>query len=100
MKSTNGNGIVAMQDIEISLKQNHPGELAKAVTAIANTQTNIEGFCEVDCKLHFVTSDPKAAQKALQSVGFAPFETDVFVFNAEDKPASLAKVLRKIPSRK
>lgn len=94
MKSSNG--IASMQDIEISLKQNHPGEIAKAVTAIANSQTNIEGFCEIDGKFHCVTSDPKAAHKALESAGFAPFETDVLVFSGEDKPGYLANVLRKV----
>src|SRR5438132_12724521 len=85
-----------MKDIAITLKQNKPGELAKAVAAISKAQVNIEGFCETDGKFHFVTDDPKTAQKALESAGFSTNETDVLVFTAEDRPGYLANVLRGI----
>lgn len=94
MKATNG--VSTMKDIEVTLKQDRPGELAKAVTAIGNTQTNIEGFCEVDGKFHCVTSDPQQARKALETVGFDPVEHDVLVFGAEDRPGYLADILRKL----
>ena len=90
------NEIATMQDIAIALKQNRPGEFAKAVVAIANAQINIEGFSETDGKFHCVTADPKGARKALESAGFSVTESDVLVFPAEDKPGYLAKVLRGI----
>src|SRR2546423_3773210 len=83
-----------MKDIGITLKQNKPGELAKAIAAIANAQVNIEGFSEVDGKFHCVTDDPKGATKALESAGFSVNETDVLVFTAEDRPGYFANVLR------
>ena len=88
--------ITTMKDIAITLKQNKPGELAKAVAAIANAQVNIEGFTEADGKFHCVTDDPKSAQKALESAGFSVSETDVLVFRGEDRPGYLANVLRGI----
>jgi hypothetical protein len=88
--------ITTMKDIAISLKQNKPGELAKAVGAIANAQVNIEGFSEIDGTFHCVTDDPKTATKALQSAGFPVSETDVLVFAAEDRPGYLANLLRGI----
>ncbi len=88
--------ITTMKDIAITLKQNRPGELAKAVAAIATAQVNIEGFAEIDGKFHCVTDDPKSAQKALESAGFTVSETDVLVFPAEDRPGYLANVLRGI----
>ena len=88
--------ITTMKDIAITLKQNKPGELAKAVGAIANAQVNIEGFTETDGKFHCVTDDPKKAQKALEAVGFSVSESDVLVVQAEDRPGYLANVLRGI----
>ena len=88
--------ITTMKDIAITLKQNKPGELAKAVGAIANAQVNIEGFSEADGTFHCVTDDPKSAQKALESAGFSVGETDVLVSRGEDRPGYLANVLRGI----
>ncbi len=83
-------------ELATTLKQDRPGELAKAVTAIANMGINIEGFCEVDGRLHVVTSDPENARKALETVGFVVEEREVFVIEAEDKPGFLANVLRRL----
>jgi hypothetical protein len=88
------NNVTTMKDIGIALKQNKPGELAKAVNAIANAKVNIEGFSEIEGKFHCVTDDPKGTIKALESAGFTPTETDVLVFGAEDQPGYLANVLR------
>ena len=85
-----------MKDLEVTLKQDRPGELAKAAQAIANATVNIEGYCEVAGEFHVVTSDAPSARKALENVGFVVRESDVVVFEAEDKPGSLAKVLKRI----
>jgi len=90
------NNITTMKDIAITLKQNKPGELAKAIAAIAKAQVNIEGFTETDGKFHCVTTDAKTATKALESAGFSVDESDVLVFQAEDRPGYLANVLRGI----
>ncbi len=85
-----------MKDLEVSLKQDRPGELAKAAQAIANATVNIEGYCEVKGEFHVVTSDAGSARRALENVGFGVRESDVVVFEAEDKPGFLAKVLKRI----
>src|SRR5437879_283046 len=86
--------ITTMKDIAFTLKQNKPGELAKAIAAIAKAQVNIEGFSETEGTFHCVTDDPKSAEKALEAAGFTTYETDVLVFTAEDRPGYLANVLR------
>ena len=85
-----------LKDLAITLKDDRPGELAKAITAIANMQINIEGFCEVDGKLHLVASDAADAKTALETVGFSVTENDLFVIDAEDRPGFLAEILRKV----
>ena len=90
------NNITTMKDIAITLKQNKPGELAKAVAAIAKAQVNIEGFSQTDGTFHCVTDDPKSGKQALESAGFTVFETDVLVFAAEDRSGYVANLLRGI----
>jgi len=83
-------------ELATTLKKDRPGELAKAVTAIANMQINVEGYAEIDGKFHVVTSDPKGAKKALETVGFSVEEKEIFVIDGEDRPGFLANVLRRI----
>ena len=87
---------VVTKELTTMLTQDRPGELAKAITAIANMDVNIEGYCEVDGRLHVVTSEPDDARKALETVGFAVGENDVFVLETEDRPGALANILRRI----
>jgi hypothetical protein len=84
------------REISTQLQEDRPGELAKAVTAIANMNVNIEGYCEVDGRLHLVVSDPDSARQALETVGFTVEEREAFVFEAEDRPGYLANVLRRL----
>jgi hypothetical protein len=88
--------ITTMKDLSVTLSNDRPGELAKAVTAIGNMQVNIEGFCQVEGKFHCVTNDPKNARKALETVGLTVTEHDILVFTADDRPGYLANVLRSI----
>ena len=83
-------------ELRTTLERDRPGELAKAVTAIANMGVNIEGYCEVDGKFHVVTSDPRGARTALETVGFVVEEREIFVIDAEDRPGFLANVLRRL----
>jgi len=86
----------ATHELVTMLKDDRPGELAKAVTAIANAGVNIDGYCELEGELHVVTRDPDEAKKALETVGFAVDKREIFVIDAEDKPGFLANVLRRI----
>ena len=90
------NAPVVTKELTTMLTQDRPGELAKAITAIANMDVNIEGYCEVDGRLHVVTSGPDDARKALETVGFIVGENDVFVVETEDRPGALANILRRI----
>ena len=83
-------------ELTAELRNDRPGELAKAVTAIANMDVNIEGYCEIDGHFHVVTSDPADARKALETVGFDVTQTEVFVIETEDRPGALANILRRL----
>lgn len=83
-------------ELTTELTHDRPGELAKAVTAIANMDVNIEGYCEIDGHFHVVTSEPADARKALELVGFAVTATEVVVIETEDRPGALANILRRL----
>ena len=80
-------------DLAVTLSKDRPGELAKAVKAIANAGVNIEGYSEADGIFHCVTNDPSKARQALEKAGHAVRETQVAAFEAEDRPGFLAEVL-------
>ena len=79
-----------------TLGADRPGALAKAITAIANMDVNIDGYCEVDGTLRIVASDPDDARKALETVGFVVAQRKVFVIEMEDRPGALANILRRL----
>ena len=79
-----------------TLGSDRPGALAKAITAIANMDVNVEGYCEVDGTLRIVADDPDDARKALETVGFQVDERKVFVIEMEDRPGALANILRRL----
>jgi hypothetical protein len=92
------------QTKEFSLTlDDRPGSLAKATDAIAKAGINIEGYCAVpsgkDGKGTFrvVTKDPASTRKALESAGFkVQEEHDVAIVDLDDRPGSLAQVLRRL----
>jgi hypothetical protein len=92
------------QTKEFSLTlDDRPGSLAKATDAIAKAGINIEGYCAVpsgkDGKGNFrvVTKDPASTRKALESAGFkVQEEHDVAIVDLDDRPGSLAQVLRRL----
>jgi hypothetical protein len=92
------------QTKEFSLTlDDRPGTLAKATDAIAKAGINIEGYCAVpsgkDGKgtLRVITKDPGSTRKALDSAGFkVQEEHDVAVIELDDRPGSLAQVLRRL----
>ena len=86
----------ATHELVMALKDDRPGELARAVTAIANAGVNIEGYCELEGEVHVITSDPDEAKRALEMVGFDVAKHEIFVIDAEDRPGFLANVLRRI----
>jgi len=83
-------------ELAATLKADRPGELAKAVMAIANMDVNIEGYCEIAGELRVVTSDPADARRALEMVGFDVRQHEVVVMELDDRPGALANILRRV----
>ncbi len=89
-----------MKDLSVTL-EDRPGNLAKAMEAIAKAGLNIEGAASVPCEnegiFHVLTEDAAATRRALQSTGFKiGAEQPVLVIDVEDKPGAAAKIFRHI----
>lgn len=88
--------LTTMKDLAVTLSKDRPGELAKAVQAIAQGGINIEGFSEADGNFHCITNDPPKARQALEKAGYTVRETPVAVFAADDRPGFLADILARV----
>lgn len=80
---------------------NRPGSALAAVEALAEEDINVDGFCgdirpgERWGYMHFLVEEGAEAKKALEGAGFEVTSVHrVEVHEIEDKPGSLAEVIR------
>ena len=88
-------------DLSVTLSEDRPGMLARAVTAVSNAGINLEGHAEMDGVVHVLTMSPGATRDALVEAGFRVLkEQQVVLVPVEDKPGSAAGVFRRIADAK
>jgi hypothetical protein len=88
-------------DLAVTLPEDRPGMLSKAVTAVGAAGINLEGHAEMEGVVHVLTTDPEAARDALEGVGFRVVrEQQVMLVEVEDRPGSAAGLFRKIADAK
>ena len=84
-------------DLAVTLPEDRPGMLSKAVTAVSAAGINLEGHAEMDGVVHVLTIDAEGARDALEGVGFRVVrEQQVVLVPVEDRPGSAAGVFRRI----
>ena len=85
------------KDLAVDLQKDRPGMLARAAEAIASGGLNLDGFAEIEGILHVLTSDPRMARLALESVGLRVIaEREVVVLRAADRPGVAAAVFGRL----
>lgn len=88
-------------DLAVTLPEDRPGTLAKAVTAVSAAGINLEGHAEMEGVVHILTTDSNRARQALESAGFRVLkEQQVVLVPVEDRPGSAASVFRRIADAK
>jgi hypothetical protein len=88
-------------DLAVTLPEDRPGMLARAVHAVSVAGLNLEGHAEMEGVVHVLTSDAAAARAALESAGFRILkEQHVVLVAVEDRPGSAAGVFRRIADAK
>ena len=84
-------------DLAVTLVENRPGALARAITTIAEAGINIDGYAEMNGVVHVLTTDLAAARRCLAQAGFREVqEQDVVVVPVENEPGAAARVFQRI----
>jgi len=88
-------------DLAVTLPEDRPGMLARAVQAVSAAGLNLDGHAEMEGVVHVLTSNAAAARGALESVGFRVLrEQQVALVEVEDRPGSAAGIFRRIADAK
>lgn len=88
-------------DLAVTLPEDRPGMLAKAVNAVGTAGINIEGYAEMEGVVHVLTTDLGATRGALEAAGFKVVrERQVVLVQVEDQPGSAAGIFRRIADAK
>jgi len=84
-------------DLAVTLPEDRPGMLSKAVTAVSVAGINLEGHAEMEGVVHVLTTDGEHTRDALEAAGFRILkEQQVVLVPVEDRPGSAAGIFRRI----
>jgi hypothetical protein len=84
-------------DLAVTLPEDRPGMLAKAITAVSAAGINIDGYIEINGVVHVLTEDLPAARKCLNDAGFRVVqEQQVALVPVSDEPGAAARVFQKL----
>lgn len=88
-------------DLAVTLPEDRPGMLLRALHALSGAGINLEGHAEMEGVVHVLTTDPQATREALEEAGFRVVrEQQVLLVDVEDRPGSAAGVFRRIADAK
>jgi hypothetical protein len=88
-------------DLAVTLPEDRPGMLSRAVTAVSAAGINLEGHAEMEGVVHVLTTDSERTREALEAAGFRVVkEQQVVLVAVEDRPGSAASIFRRIADAK
>jgi hypothetical protein len=88
-------------DLAVTLADDRPGMLAKAISCIGTAGINLDGYSEINGVVHVLTTDLAATRECLTSAGFREVqEQDVVIVPVADVPGSAARVFQQIAEKK
>lgn len=91
------NGVHLAADIAVTLDNDRPGTLAKALGCVSTAGINIDGYSEMNGIVHVLATDLTAARRCLGQAGFREVqEQDVVVIPVENEPGAAARVFQQI----
>ena len=84
-------------DLAVTLQEDRPGMLAKAINCVAKAGINIDGYAEMNGVVHVLSHDPKATRDCLDKAGFRVVqEQQVVLVPVADEPGAAARVFQQI----
>jgi hypothetical protein len=84
-------------DLAITLQEDRPGTLARALGCVSAAGINIDGYAEIGGLVHVLSEDLAATRACLERAGFRILqEQQVVVVPVADEPGAAARVFQRI----
>jgi hypothetical protein len=84
-------------DLAVTLEDDRPGMLARAISCVGAAGINIDGYSEMNGVVHVLTHDVQVARQCLNDAGFKIVqEQQVALVSVADEPGAAARVFQKI----
>ena len=85
------------EDLAVTLEEDRPGMLAKAIGCVSGAGINIDGYAEMSGVVHVLTTDLPATRKCLNDAGFRIVqEQHVVLVPVADEPGAAARIFQQI----
>jgi hypothetical protein len=85
------------EDLAVTLDEDRPGMLAKAIGCVSAAGINIDGYAELNGMVHVLTTDLPATRRCLNDAGFKVMqEQHVVLVPVADEPGAAARVFQQI----
>ena len=84
-------------DLAVTLAEDRPGTLAKALGCVSQAGINIDGYAEIGGVVHVLSPELRPARACLEQFGFRIVqEHRVVVVPVADEPGAAARVFQKL----
>lgn len=84
-------------DLAVTLEDDRPGTLARALGCVSAAGINIDGYAEIGGVVHVLSPDLRATHDCLQQEGFRILqETQVVLVPVADQPGAAAAVFQRL----
>ena len=85
------------EDLAVTLADDRPGMLAKAIGCVSGAGINIDGYAEINGVAHILTTDLAASRRCLSDSGFRVIQAQhVVLVPVADEPGAAARVFQRI----
>ena len=84
-------------DVAVTLEEDRPGMLARALACVSAAGINIDGYAEMNGVVHVLAPDLRATHECLQRGGFRIVqEQQVVLVPVADEPGAAARVFQRL----
>lgn len=84
-------------DLAVTLPDDRPGMLAKAIGCVGAAGINVEGYAQINDAIHLLSTDIRGMRKCLLDAGFRVLqEQPVVLVPVSDNPGAAARVFQRI----
>lgn len=84
-------------DLAVTLEEDRPGTLARALGCVSAAGVNIDGYAEIGGVVHVLSPDLRTTHTCLQAAGFRILqETQVVLVEVTDEPGAAAAVFQRL----